>query len=206
VKTVGIIQGNYIPWPGYFEFIQRCDEFIVLDDVQYTQRDWRNRNKISGGRWLTIPVKAPHRARIDEVEVSDSGWSKRHWDILRLNYRKSPFFSTNDWIERLYRDVSGFAKLASVNLSMTREICERLEIGTPIYSSGAFGAQGTKSQRLVNLCKRLNATRYLSGPSARDYLDEEAFKKEGIEVRWMQYSGWPKLSIVDWVYNHGCSL
>ena len=60
MKKVAILQSNYIPWKGYFDIIASVDEFIIFDDMQYTKRDWRNRNKIKtpqGLQWLTIPVK-----------------------------------------------------------------------------------------------------------------------------------------------------
>ena len=59
MSKISIIQPNYIPWKGYFDLIAKSNKFVVLDDVQYTNRDWRNRNKIktpSGLSWLTIPV------------------------------------------------------------------------------------------------------------------------------------------------------
>jgi hypothetical protein len=59
-KWIACVQSNYIPWKGYFDLINLVDEFVILDDVQYTRRDWRNRNKIKtpkGLQWLTIPVK-----------------------------------------------------------------------------------------------------------------------------------------------------
>lgn len=202
MKRIGIIQPNYIPWPGYFEFIKKCDVFVLLDDVQYTTRDWRNRNRIRGG-WLTIPVKSPHRAKINEVELSDARWSQKHWEILGRTYRKSPFFSVNGWIQDLYGEVATLEKLAPVNWTMLREIRARLGISTPVYSSSIFKVNGVKSERLIELCKALKATHYLSGPSARSYLDCDDFRREGIEVEWMTYSNWPKLSIVDWIFNRG---
>jgi hypothetical protein len=60
MKKVAILQSNYIPWKGYFDMIAAVDEFILYDDMQYTRRDWRNRNQIKtpqGGQWLTVPVK-----------------------------------------------------------------------------------------------------------------------------------------------------
>lgn len=205
MKRIGCIQSNYIPWPGYFEFIDKCDEFVVLDDVQYTTRDWRNRNLVIGG-WLTIAVTSPHRCNINEVEVADCRWSQRHWEILRQSYKKSPFFSVNRWIEELYGEVGMLKKLASINLTMLKEICARLGISTPIHSSSLFKVDGVKSARLIELCKALRGTHYLSGPSAKDYLKENDFNREGIEVEWMMYSPWPRLSIVDWVFNQGAHL
>ena len=96
-KRVAIVQSNYIPWRGYFDLIASVDEFIVLDDVQYTRRDWRNRNRIKtpqGPQWLTIPVRVSGRYTqlICETEVEDDSWAERHWEIVRLNYRDAAGF------------------------------------------------------------------------------------------------------------------
>lgn len=206
LQLIGIIQGNYIPWPGYFEFIRKCDQFIVLDDVQYTTRDWRNRNRIKGDKWLTIPVKNGHRCRIDEVELAEKNWSSDHWRILKETYKDSDYFHSQcQWIHDLYDSVSLYKTLSSVNVTMLKGVCEGLGIETPIYSSSPFCVPGVKSEKLIGLCHLFGADRYLSGPTA-SYIKEEEFERAGIEVEWMKYSDWPKYSIVDWIFNHGCKL
>src|SRR5208283_1807000 len=93
-KSLAAIQSNYIPWKGYFDIINRVDEFMLYDDAQYTRRDWRNRNKIKtprGLRWLTIPVrvKGKFHQKICETEISDPGWAAGHWQTLRQNYARA---------------------------------------------------------------------------------------------------------------------
>ncbi len=69
---VAIIQPSYFPWRGYFSIINSVDIFIFLDDVQYTDRDWRNRNKFEiDGKisWLTVPVDSiKSRPMLNEVK------------------------------------------------------------------------------------------------------------------------------------------
>ena len=72
MKKIAILQSNYIPWKGYFDIINMVDEFILYDDMQYTRRDWRNRNKIKttdGVKWLSIPVinKGKFFQKINEI-------------------------------------------------------------------------------------------------------------------------------------------
>ena len=70
MKRVAIVQSNYVPWRGYFDLISSVDEFILLDDVQYTKQDWRNRNRINtenGVVWLTIPVHGADSSMLSEV-------------------------------------------------------------------------------------------------------------------------------------------
>src|SRR4051812_3983115 len=97
LKTVSIIQSNYIPWRGYFDLIGLSDEFVVLDTVQFTKNDWRNRNRIkvaAGSPWLTIPVKTGGRfgQTIAETEIADPAWAGRHWAKLQATYRGRPGF------------------------------------------------------------------------------------------------------------------
>ncbi|MBJ7432720.1 MAG: WbqC family protein, partial [Gemmataceae bacterium] len=96
-KTVAILQSNYIPWKGYFDLIRSVDEFILYDEVQYTRRDWRNRNKIKtadGTQWLTVPVevKGKYFQKINETLISESGWEKNHWTRICSAYSKAPYF------------------------------------------------------------------------------------------------------------------
>src|SRR5436853_6671802 len=96
-KTVAIVQSNYIPWKGYFDLIRQSDLFILYDDVQYTKRDWRNRNLIktaNGLHWLTIPVQVKGRfeQRICDVEISDVSWPRLHWQTLAHHYARAPFW------------------------------------------------------------------------------------------------------------------
>src|SRR5215470_16574041 len=97
MKKVAIVQSNYIPWKGYFDLIGAVDEFILYDDMQFTRRDWRNRNKIktsSGVQWLTIPVavKGKYYQKINETLIQEPDWGRRHYETIRTNYLKTPYF------------------------------------------------------------------------------------------------------------------
>ncbi|MDX2231897.1 MAG: WbqC family protein [Leptolyngbyaceae cyanobacterium bins.349] len=97
-KKVAIVQSNYIPWKGYFDLINSVDEFILYDDMQYTRRDWRNRNQIktaSGLMWLTIPVqvKGKYYQKIRETQISDPTWAQEHWRSILTNVQCIPRYS-----------------------------------------------------------------------------------------------------------------
>ena len=97
MKKVAIVQSNYIPWKGYFDMIASVDEFILYDDMQFTRRDWRNRNLIktpTGLQWLTIPVKVKGKfeQKIRETEIEGHDWAKTHWQSLVHNYGKAKHF------------------------------------------------------------------------------------------------------------------
>ena len=203
---VGIIQSNYIPWRGYFEFISKCDLFILLDDVQYTRRDWRNRNKIrtrNGDQWLTIPLKTTgnYEAKINEMEVSDPIWDRRHFDTLRACYRTAKHWKKyEDELEWAY--INAPKDLSGINRSFLEFGCLKLGISTPMTMDTALvAAEGGKTTRLLSLCRAASASHYLSGPSAKGYLDEKLLNDHGITVEWMRYRDWPKLTFLHGLFN-----
>lgn len=204
MKRIAIIQSNYIPWIGYLKMIEAVDHFILLDDVQYTRRDWRNRNKImtpKGEQWLTIPLNQDNYfAKIYEMEVSDPLWTISHFDILRKNYRTSPNWKRyEDELEWAYIDAP--TNLSQINRRFLNLGCAWLDIKTPITDSMTYAVTGVKSERLIALCRSVGATHYLSGPSAKSYLDEAAFLEAGIQVEWMQYKAWPKLTFLHGLFH-----
>lgn len=216
---VALVQSNYIPWKGYFDLIASADVFVLYDDVQYTRRDWRNRNRIKtaqGVQWLTVPVQVSgrYRQRICDVMVSDPGWAERHWRTLVHQYAKAAGFSDlGPALEALYRSATS-PRLSEINHHFLTGICEILGIATPLRWSSEFGLSGDRCERVVGLCRQLGAATYVSGPAARAYLDEAAFREAGLALEWADYSGYPEyrqlhppfehqVSIVDLLLNEG---
>ena len=194
-KTAAIVQSCYVPWKGYFDLINSADVFVLYDDVQYTRRDWRNRNRIktaAGPRWLTIPVqvKGRYHQRICDVTVSDPGWSAQHWKSIQHAYARAPYFARYaEALENVYQSCTESA-LTTINERFLRAMCEWFDIATPILRSDTFSLPEDRSERLIEICRQLNATRYLSGPSAKAYIDEQQFADAGIDVVWMDYGGY----------------
>lgn len=200
-RRVAVVQSNYIPWKGYFDLIASVDLFVLLDEVQYTKRDWRNRNRIktpSGPRWLTVPVqvKGRYHQRIDETVVSDPGWAERHWATLEGAYRETPHLGEYaDELRAAYEAVSGFERLSDINRALIERTITLLGIDTPVVFStdlerGAPGDQADATLRLVDICVAAEAGEYVSGPAARAYLDTAPFDAAGIGVRWASYEGY----------------
>lgn len=194
-KRVAIVQSNYIPWKGYFDLIDSVDEFILLDTVQFTRRDWRNRNTIKtaqGLKWLTIPVvsKGKYHQRICDTQIADSDWAQRHWQVIRSVYRSAPCFNVvGPAIEELYRTAPA-RFLSEVNRHFLDGLCRLLSITTALQNACDFPASDEKSERLVDLCLQTRATEYVSGPAARDYLETNLFTDRGVSVSWFQYDGY----------------
>lgn len=218
-KTVAVIQSNYIPWKGYFDLINIADELILYDDVQYTRRDWRNRNRIKtpgGTQWLTIPAvtKGRHDQAIKDTRIAEPEWGKGHWEAIRRNYARAACFPAHrELFEELYLAPCE-EYLSEVNRRFIEAICDLLGIHSTLRWSMDYELVGEKTERLVSLCKQAGATTYLTGPSAKSYLEEDLFRQEGIAVIYMDYAGYPEyqqlfppfehaVSIVDLVLNEG---
>jgi hypothetical protein len=206
------VQSNYIPWKGYFDLINHVDAFVLLDEVQYTRRDWRNRNQIKVGgkrQWLTIPVavKGQYHQRIDETLIAEPGWAEKHLRTIQHAYRQAPYYDdVIALLEPLYAEHAATQRLSDVNRAFLEAICGTLGVTTPITWSTDHETREDKSLRLLDLSLALGADEYVSGPAARDYLDVEAFEREGVRVSWMDYSGYREYPQGDGPFEHGVSV
>lgn len=211
MKRVAILQSNYIPWKGYFDLIASVDEFVLYDDMQFTRRDWRNRNLIktpTGLKWLTIPVqvKGKYHQKICETQVESPGWAADHWKSIEANYRRAPHFGSEaDWLAPLYLGPQA-DDLSGINRAFLTAICERLQIATRITQSSGYLLADERSERLASICEQAGAGVYVSGPAARDYLDESVFHRRGIAVEWFDYSGYPAYPQLWGPFEHGVTV
>lgn len=187
---VGAIQPSFIPWRGYFDFIASVDVFVFLDDVQYTSRDWRNRNKIKtpkGTEWLTVPVSHKKRSQLicDTFVDNSTSWRKKHLGSWTVNYRSAPYFK--DVISMLPELDNTDETISQLNIRLVHRICEYLNISTPMLLSTELQPGGVKTDRLINVVNKLGGEKYLSGPSADAYLDKAAFRRHGISLEYKSY-------------------
>lgn len=211
MKNILITQSNYIPWKGYFDAIAKSDEFVIYDDMQYTKRDWRNRNIIrtaNGNKWLTIPVevKGKYFQKINETKVSDKNWNKDHWNTIKQNYSKSKYFADyKDFFEDLYLNIKS-DYLTEINFHFISAICRILDIETTFHFSSDFILKEDRNERLLDICLKLNGTDYYSGPAAKSYMDESIFAKAGVKVHYFDYSGYPQYSQLHNPFEHSVSV
>jgi hypothetical protein len=206
-----ITQSNYIPWKGYFDAIATADVFVLYDDMQYTRRDWRNRNKIktaNGIQWLTIAVDVKNKfhQKINETRISETGWNRTHWETIRHAYARAPFFNDyREFFEELYMKATE-QYLSELNFKFLNAFCELLGIKPNFRWSSEFELRGEKSERLLNLCLDLKADAYYSGPAAKDYLDVGLFNENNIAVNWFDYSGYAEYPQLHGEFEHGVSI
>ena len=193
--TCVILQPSYFPWRGYFHQVQKADFFVFYDDVQYDKHGWRNRNRVKtpqGPQWLTIPVKkkgnVEQQRSILETEICwERPWNKKHHLTLQHAYQHAPFF--RQWEPFL---VDAYTRtpthLAPFTIDLTIEIARRLGIShTRFLRSSELAIPGHRTPRLISIVEHLGCDRYISGPSASDYLEEELFTKAGIGLEYMTY-------------------
>jgi len=213
---VGMIQSNYLPWRGYFDFMDDVDLFIFYDDVQYTHRDWRNRNKIktsNGTQWISVPVIHNNATLICNAEIDYSQkWIEKHIKSITLAYTKADYFEKYskplfDILHEKHHTIS------ALNISLIKWVMGVLDINTEIRMSSEFGIEGDKYKRPLNILKKIGATEYLSGPTAKEYTNEKEFIESGISLEYKTYDyiEYPQLwgpyqnnvSIIDLIFNCG---
>lgn len=219
---ISVHQPQYLPWLGYFHKIYQSDAFVFLDNVQYKKREYQNRNRIRTKDkyiWLTVPVltnQDPY-PNISNVYIDNSqDWHKAHWKSLYLNYARAPFFREYSvFFEDLYK--KEWQKLADLNTYIIKHINSVLGIDTPIHYLSQLNIKTSGTQRIVDICKVLNANVYLSGIGGRDYLEDDVLKAHSIELTYQNFNHpvyaqlnmrdekdfIPNLSIIDLIFNYG---
>jgi hypothetical protein len=209
-RTVAVIQSSYIPWKGYFDIVHDADLFIFYDDAQYTKNDWRNRNRIKtsqGPAWLTIPVRAHLGETIREVQLTGSQWAQKHWKTLCQYYSRAPHFARyREFFESIYLG-SRWDSLSRLNQHLiTRISRELLGIATQFGDSCDYPAGGKRLERLIEVLRLAGAGVYVSGPSARDYIDAGAFLSAGIDLVYKSYEGYPAYPQFHPPFEHNVSI
>lgn len=191
-----ILQPFYIPWRGYFHQIQKADVFVFFDDVQYEKRGWCNRNRVktaNGLTWLSIPVlnkgSIVQNTPINEIEIDKSQniWREKHWKTLRQSYQKAPFFPNYESLLQKFYERSD-KLLADSTIDLTIALARELGIEkTEFRRASEFAVTGFKTDRLLFLLEKVGATHYITGAAAKNYIEEEKFKKAGIKLEYMIY-------------------
>jgi hypothetical protein len=196
VSVVGVIlQPSYLPWRGYFDLIHRADVFVFYDDVQYDKHGWRNRNRIktaAGALWLTIPVSAKGNVT-DGLQLADAqivwtrDWARKHAATLRQSYARAPFYGDHAaMLERFY--AMRCDRLVDFTIETTLALAAALGITkTRFVRASELGVTGARTERLVRILEQVGATHYLSGPSARDYIEPAVFAEAKIGLEYMVY-------------------
>lgn len=214
-------QPEYLPYTGFFYKMAKADTFVLADHLQFSKKDFLNRNRIrtnanpQGWVWLTVPVLLHGKGyqKINEIEIDNSTlWGKKHWQLIYFNYKKTPFFDKySGFFEKLY--AKKWQKLVDLNENIIYYLQKELRIKTEIIKSSKYNFRGKKTDFIVELCKKFEANTYLSGLGGKNYMDLELFKKNNIKNVFsdFKYPIYPQrfgpfvenLSVIDLLFNCG---
>lgn len=217
-KVLAISQPRYIPSLNYIHRMVLADEFVYLDNVQYTSRDWENRNKIKtpqGETWLSVSIEKGKRERLIKdtlISKSDLKWPVKHLRAIELNYSKAPFFhEIFPFMKEMYE--SKWNRLMDLNIHFVDFVVDYLGIKCDFFLASKCEPSGVGQELLVDICKKRGATIYLSGPLGNNYISNKLWEDNGIKLvfhdyqyptykqRFEDFTPW--LSILDLLMNHG---
>src|SRR5437773_2588409 len=194
-KVVAIHQPTFFPWLGYFNKIARCDQFVVLDSVQFPKKGgtWANRVKllINGEPdWITMPVeRSYHGVRSYAQMRIDNGvpWREKLLQTIRTNYGATAYFDqVFPAIEELVRNST--TGLTDYNLSAILYLAKALAVDTEkIVLASETEATGTGTDLLVPITKGVNGTAYFCGGGASGYQEDEKFAAAGLNLIYQNF-------------------
>jgi len=216
---VAIHQPNYLPWPGFFHKWMVADSLIVLDSVQYHKNEWQNRNRIkgvNGAQWVTTPVHYHFGQPILDVTIASGNWVRKQVAAISQSYHKAPFFKQY-WppLEQVLQQAMAEEwRLSRLNIAAIRLLGEQVGCSAPcLVASEMAATSDDPSQRLIDLCQQLGGDGYLSGAEGRNYLRQEAFTEQKMQLCFQHVEApvYPQLhgafvshlSVIDLLYNVG---
>ncbi|MCV0393511.1 MAG: WbqC family protein [Nitrosopumilus sp.] len=216
--VVSIIQPALFPWLGYFDIINKSDFFIFFDNVKFEKRNWQMRNKLKiiseqneKETWISLPTKEISQKTLIKDALIDNtkNWKSKHMTMFRSNYGKN--VNEIKFLIEMYE--KNWDYISDFNIEFITKCSQYLQIDTKFVKASSLNVDGKRSQLLLNICKKLNATEYLSGPKAKTYLDadKQLFENENIKITYHDYKHpiynqkgnlfIEKLSILDLLFN-----
>lgn len=215
-KVVAIHQPDYIPWLGFYYKVAHSDLFVYLDDAQFSNEAAHNYNVIKtpqGEFRLKIPVAQKLGDKINEVRTKDElKWKQKHLKTLEMNYKKAPYFAE---IFPAYQEVllKDYDNIAELNIAINQFVLDGFGIKVPFVRTSDMTISSVREERILEICKNLGATEYLSGNGARAYQKQENFEEEGLILTYLDYKPikyqqlWkeflPCMSVLDYIFNCG---
>ena len=211
-------QPVYLPWLGLFHKIALAEQFVYFDDVQYQTRDWNNRNKIKtsqGEILLSVPVlsKEHFQTKLKDIRINnETPWRRKHFDSIFYAYKKAPHF---DQYIGMFKEIYAkeWEKLSDLNEYMLKQFLKALGIDIPFFKLSDCHFESTKSDLVLDMCKKMKADLYIFGIQGKNYAQVETFQQAGIQVYFQDYQHpqyqqlhgpfLPYMSVVDLLFNCG---
>ena len=211
-------QPVYLPWLGLFHKIYLADVFCYFDIVQYQKKDFNNRNQIktqNGATWLSVPVESKNHLKknVGDIKIIPGNWIKKHLKSIELAYKKSEFYKNyKEEFENIYKEEE-IKTLSQLNLKILKFLLRKLKVEKKIIIASEYNFKGAKSDLVLDMCVSLKATKYIFGSQGINYVDQNKFKNNNVEIffqdfkhpKYKQLNGnfLPYMSVIDLLFNEG---
>ena len=213
-----IHQPQYFPYIGFFHKLSLADVYVVMDNTEFNKEGFIHRNKIitpSGYMWLTIPLIKESKI-IKNIKINNKlPWRKKHLKSIECYYKNSPHF--NEIFPKIKKIINKESlTLHELDLELIKYLLEYLGINIKIVTESSLKISGKSNERLINICKSINANTYISGPGSKGYIDENLFNKAGISLVYQRFEHpqyeqrfsdnnnfFPNMGIIDLLFNKG---
>lgn len=179
---VSIHQPNFMPWYPYFQKMQQADVFVILENCQFQKNGFQNRFKMND-TWHTMSTTK----RL--IPINEKPYLNHQKDWLKIKTKLAEYSEILNQFDYCISD-----NLANTNIKIIKKVKNLLKIDTKIVLD--YPTDYRSTERLVDICKKNNATTYLSGISGKKYLNIDLFKKEKIEVIFQKEEDMIKKSII----------
>lgn len=193
---VTIHQPEHLPWLGFFNKAANCDKLVLLDTVQYEKNYFQNRNRIISSKsqsfvWLTMPVNKGSLSDtiLQKTVKFDKSAKRKYLEKIKQTYSSYPFYREHIHnIEKIIFE-SGTTSLSIINTSLIKYIINFLQLRCEIISASELevGTEISGTELLCNICKKTEATTYLSGIYGKKYLSEKLFINNKINVEYQTF-------------------
>lgn len=196
MTLVAAHQPTFLPWLGWWDKLVRADHLVLLDEVQFPKKGgtWMNRvQMLVNGKatWVTVPIDRSYHGvqSVRETLIDDQQpWRKKIEATIAVNYRRAPHFDevypVAEELIRLPVD-----RIGEFNETGIRTIAARLgfDAGKLVRQSD-LDAAGAATDLLVDLCRALGGTAYLTGDGSEGYLEPAKFQAAGLELVVQQFT------------------
>lgn len=209
-------QTGYLPWLGIFHRISLCDIYVSLDTVKFNPRSFDSRNKIKipdGFKWLNVPTLKGKSELLKDIKINNEiDWKNEHFKAILYSYGSAPFFTHYfDNIKKILNKDHDF--LMDLNEELLKFFLHELGIQIVFEKASAHTIHGKNNEYLINICKEFKAKTYVFGQLGKNYVDQELWKINNINVYFHEYhhptykqkfkNFEPYLSIIDLLFNEG---
>lgn len=194
MKEIAIMQPYFLPYIGYFQLLNKVDEFVLYDNIEYTKKGWINRNRmLQNGKaeYFTLPLKKDSDfLNINQRFLAENSKLEIEKTLrkIKANYMKAPMFNSFFPIVEdifLYNEKNLFSFI----LHSIKTMMEYIGVSTPIIISSKLSdniEQLKNQEKVIQICKERNAISYINPIGGVELYNKPSFQENGIELNFMQ--------------------